>query len=324
KEYRIPDYDDLVNSTNAAATYLNEVKAQLSAFVTEPDSNVIYWINVGQNAAYLSIQTAPLHVGPMADQYLWSAKSSVVMTSATLRTGEHFDFIQERLNAKPIQAVELGSPFDYQKSTLLYVVDDIPDPNDRIHYQRGVERGLVSLADALNGRVMALFTSYTQLRQTADAIRPLLALGNIAVYDQSDGSSRQALLDGFKSTERAVLLGTKSFWEGIDIPGETLSALVITRLPFAVPTEPVFAARSDTYRDSFKEYALPEAILRFRQGFGRLIRTRNDRGIVAIFDHRILSKAYGTDFLAALPNCTVEKGSLKNLSERAKSWMSEG
>ena len=324
KEYKIPDYDDLVNSTNAAATYLNEVKAQLTAFVLEPDDNVIYWMNVGQNTAFLSIQTAPLHVGPMAEKYLWNAKDAVVMTSATLRTGDSFDFIQERLNAKQVETVKLGTPFDYKKSTLLYVVDDIPDPNDRNHYQRGVERGLVALADALNGRVLALFTSYTQLRQTAEAIRPLLALGNITVYDQSDGSSRQTLLDGFKSTERSVLLGTKSFWEGIDIPGDSLSALVITRLPFAVPTEPVFAARSDTYHDSFKEYALPEAILRFRQGFGRLIRTRNDRGIVAIFDHRILSKAYGTDFLDSLPDCTVEKGSLKNLPDRAKLWMSEG
>jgi DNA polymerase-3 subunit epsilon/ATP-dependent DNA helicase DinG len=243
------------------------------------------------------------------------------MTSATLRTDSGFDFIRERLHAQNIDTLSLGSPFNYKKSTLIYLPDDMPEPNDRHHYQKALERGLVSLADALNGRVLVLFTSYAQLRQTAEAIRPLLALGNITVYDQSDGSSRQALLDGFKSTEKAVLLGTKSFWEGVDIPGDSLSALVITRLPFAVPTEPIFAARSETFTDPFKEYALPDAILRFRQGFGRLIRTQNDRGVVAIFDRRILSKSYGESFLNALPECTVERGALKNLPEKAKAWI---
>jgi DNA polymerase-3 subunit epsilon/ATP-dependent DNA helicase DinG len=181
---------------------------------------------------------------------------------------------------------------------------------------------LVELAAALNGRVLGLFTSYTQLRQTAQAIAPRLQLGNITVYDQSDGSSRQALLEGFKSTEKAVLLGTKSFWEGVDIPGESLSALVITRLPFAVPTEPIFAARSETYTDSFKNYAVPEAILRFRQGFGRLIRSRSDRGVVAIFDRRIMSKGYGAQFLEALPDCTVQYGPLSGLPAAAKEWLS--
>jgi len=319
--YHVPDYDDLVNSIRAAGRYLDEVMAQLNAFLVTPNGNEVYWINVGQNAAYLSLQSAPLHVGPLVEKYLWKAKESVVMTSATLRANDRFDYIQERLGAQQIRTVELGSPFDYKKSTLVYVPDDMPEPNDRHHYQKSVERGIIGLADSLNGRVLVLFTSYTQLRQTADAIRPLLALGNIAVYDQSDGSSRQALLDGFNTTEKAVLLGTKSFWEGIDIPGESLSALVITRLPFAVPTEPVFAARSETYSDPFKEYALPDAILRFRQGFGRLIRTQTDRGVVTIFDRRILSKAYGANFLEALPDCTVEQGPLKNLPDRAKGWI---
>jgi DNA polymerase-3 subunit epsilon/ATP-dependent DNA helicase DinG len=321
EQFNISDYDDLVNSVKAAARYLDEVKAQLEAFTTTPDANAVYWINVGQNIAYLSLQSAPLHVGPMVEKYLWNAKDSVVMTSATLRANENFAYVQERLDAHSIQTVEVGSPFDYKKSTLIYIPDDMPEPNDRHHYQKALERGIVGLADALNGRVLVLFTSYTQLRQTAEAIRPLLALGNISVYDQSDGSSRQALLDGFKASQKAVLLGTKSFWEGIDIPGDSLSALVITRLPFAVPTDPIFAARSETYGDSFKEYALPDAILRFRQGFGRLIRTQSDRGVVAIFDKRVLSKSYGKAFLEALPDCTVEQGALKNLPQKAKSWI---
>ena len=198
----------------------------------------------------------------------------------------------------------------------------MPDPNDRFHYQQAVERGLIELTAALNGRVMALFTSYTHLRQTAQAITPRLALGNITVYDQSDGSSRQSLLDGFKTSERAILLGTRSFWEGVDIPGETLSALVIVRLPFWVPTDPIFAARAETYSDSFNNFTLPDAILRFRQGFGRLIRSRTDRGIVAIFDSRVLTKSYGSSFIASLPDCTTKYGSLSGLPQSALEWLS--
>ncbi len=321
EQYNIPDYNDLVNSAGAAARYLEEVRTELNAFITEPSSNTIYWLNAGQNIAYMSIHSAPLHVGSLMDQYIWNAKESVIVTSATLQTNHSFDYVRERLHAEHVSTMNVGSPFDYKESTLIFIPNDMPEPNDKHHYQQAVERGFIELAAALNGRVLGLFTSYTHLRQTAQAITPRLALGNIAVYDQSDGSSRQALLDGFKSAEKAVLLGTKSFWEGIDIPGESLSALVITRLPFAVPTDPIFAARSETYNDSFNEYAVQDAILRFRQGFGRLIRTRADRGIVAIFDRRIISKAYGVNFLEALPECTVQSGSLRILPDVAKDWL---
>jgi DNA polymerase-3 subunit epsilon/ATP-dependent DNA helicase DinG len=146
-------------------------------------------------------------------------------------------------------------------------------------------------------------------------------LGDIAVYDQSDGTSRQALLEGFVSTEKAVLLGTRSFWEGVDIPGQDLSALVIVRLPFAVPSDPVFAARSETYQNSFNDFAIPDAILRFRQGFGRLIRTSSDRGVVTVFDRRVLSKGYGALFLEALPDCHTRQGPLAGLPEAATRWL---
>ncbi|MBZ0285981.1 MAG: DNA polymerase III subunit epsilon, partial [Anaerolineae bacterium] len=269
ENHNIPEFDDLVNSTGTAARYLKDVNAQLTAFITQPDENSVYWISAGQDVgATLWIHAAPLHIGPMAQRFLWEAKDSIVLTSATLRTNNSFEYIRSRLAAEEVETVEVGSPFDYQASTLLYIPTDIPEPNDRQRYQQAVERGIVELAAALNGRVLGLFTSYTHLRQTAQAITPRLALGNITVYDQSDGSSRQALLDGFRSTEKAVLLGTRSFWEGVDIPGESLSALVIVRLPFAVPTDPIFAARSETYSNSFDEYSVPDAILRFRQGFG--------------------------------------------------------
>ncbi len=322
--YSLANYEELVSSTETASRYLDEVQMQLNNFTTTPNANTIYWVSSGQDSDYLAIQSAPLHIGPLVEEFLWHSKQSVVMTSATLQTNRSFDYIRERLNAEDVDTVEVGSPFNYHDSTLLYVPNDMPDPNDRFHYQQAVERGLVELTAALNGRVMALFTSYTHLRQTAQVITPRLALGKITVYDQSDGSSRESLLDGFKTNERSILMGTRSFWEGVDIPGDTLSALVIVRLPFSVPTDPVFAARAETYRDAFNDYTLPDAILRFRQGFGRLIRTRTDRGIVAIFDSRVLTKSYGSSFIASLPDCTVKYASLSALPQSAVDWLAQG
>jgi ATP-dependent DNA helicase DinG len=322
RDYDIPAYDDFIASTEAAAQYLEDVRRQLNSFTTEPDANSIYWLSIGNAQAELpELHSAPLHVGPIVEQVLWLKKETVVLTSATLRTGDSFHYINERLYAENAENAEVGSPFDYASSTLLYLPNDIPEPSERQAYQRAVERGIIELAAALNGRVLVLFTSYSQLRETSQAVTPRLALGGIAVYDQSDGSSRQALVDGFKSTEKAVLLGTRSFWEGIDIPGEALSAVVITRLPFSVPTDPIFAARSEKYTDSFNAYAVPDAVLRFRQGFGRLIRSKTDRGIITVFDSRIINKSYGSVFLDSLPECTVKTGSLDNLAVAATNWL---
>jgi DNA polymerase-3 subunit epsilon/ATP-dependent DNA helicase DinG len=306
EEFDLPDFSDLMNSTATAARYLRDVNVQLNSFIAEPDANMIYWINTPRDRfAGISIHAAPLHIGPLVENYLWNSKETIVVTSATLQTRSSFDYIRERLNASHVDTLEVGSPFNYRESTLLYIPTDIPEPNERNPYQQAVERGIIELAAALNGRVLALFTSYAQLRQTAQAITPRLALGNIAVYDQSDG----------------VLLGTRSFWEGVDIPGQDLSALVIVRLPFAVPSDPVFAARSETYSNSFNDYAIPDAILRFRQGFGRLIRTSSDRGIVTVFDRRVVSKGYGMYFIEALPECHVEHGPLAGLAGSAKNWL---
>lgn len=322
--YKLADFGDLKSSVDAAAFFFTTSLRQLEDFLVTPDANTVFWLALGQTDGYVSLNSAPIRVGELVERSLWANKDSVVLTSATLRTAGGFDYLKSRLNGADITTQQVGSPFDYRTSTLVYLPTDIPDPiKDEPGFQRAVERGIIELAAALQGRVLVLFTSYKQLRQTAQAITPRLALGDIAVFDQSDGTSRQALLDGFTSTGRAVLLGTKSFWEGVDIPGDALSGLVIAKLPFATPTEPVVAARMETYGDSFNEYQLPEAVLRFRQGFGRLIRTRTDRGVVAVFDPRVLTKRYGGEFLAALPDCTQERGALADLPRRAVVWMSE-
>jgi DNA polymerase-3 subunit epsilon/ATP-dependent DNA helicase DinG len=323
ESYNIDDFDDLVSSVQTAARHLQAIHEQLDAFTTIPADNTIYWCEVSQDNRNLTINAAPLHVGPLIKKHLWDAKNSAVLTSATMSIANSFHFIRDRLSAETHEVDELTveSPFDYRSSTLVYIPTDIPEPNDRQRYQLMAERGIIELATALDGRLLGLFTSYEQLRQTAQNITPRLALGGISVYDQSSGSSRQLLIENFKTSEKAVLLGTRSFWEGVDLPGEDLQALVIARLPFAVPSDPIFAARSETFENSFMEYAVPEAVLRFRQGFGRLIRRRTDRGVVAVFDRRIISKRYGQAFLDSLPDCEVMRGPLSKLPEVARRWM---
>ncbi|MEM6526654.1 MAG: helicase C-terminal domain-containing protein [Chloroflexota bacterium] len=320
-DYNIDNYNDMLRSTQTVARYLEDTRTTLHTLVKAPDANTIYWISVTPDMKRIALNTAPLHVGPVVTENLWNSKRSVILTSATLRTSGTFDHIRERIHADMVSTYEVGSPFDYRESTMVFLPTDVPEPREYQTYQQMVEQAILELAVALDGRVMVLFTSFGQLRQTSRIITPVLANRNITVYDQSDGTSRQNLLEGFKTTDRAVLLGTRSFWEGVDVPGESLSALVMTRLPFPVPNDPVFAARSETYDNHFNQYAVPEAILRFRQGFGRLIRTKTDRGIVVILDSRITTRGYGAAFIDSLPDCTIESAPLGELARRAKAWL---
>ena len=269
----------------------------------------------------MALQIAPLHIGPLMEQFLWHEKTSIVVTSATLTTQGEFEYLKSRLNADEADELVLGSPFDYETSTLLYLPNDIPEPNDANGYQRAVDQSLVRLAKSSGGRMLVLFTSYAQLRKTSQAITSPLLEEDIQVYEQGEGASANTLLETFRGTEKAVLLGTRAFWEGVDIPGDALSVLVIVKLPFDVPSDPIIAARSETFDDPFNEYHLPEAILRFRQGFGRLIRTQSDRGVVAVFDKRLLSKRYGRSFLDSLPDCKVQVGSLRDLPALTARWL---
>ncbi len=315
------DAEDLALSVLSAARTFGGVQRQLQALVAEPDDNSVYWVSIGNDQQPVSLFSAPISVSELAREGIWNERESVVLTSATLQTSDGFGYVAGRLGADHMETYEIGSPFDYHRATLLYLPNDLPEPSDKFRYQRAVEQAIIELGAALGGRTMALFTSYQQLKQTASAVAPRLALGNIAVLDQSDGTSRHAMLEMFKTSERAVLLGTRSFWEGVDIPGEALSALVIVRLPFAVPNEPIVAARSETYSDGFGQYSLPEAVLRFRQGFGRLIRTATDRGVVVVLDGRIISKRYGESFINALPDPTVELLPLADLGRIASAWL---
>jgi len=315
------DTEDLFSSLSNLYRRVSELHQNVTGLVFKPDAGQIYWAELHPNAKRISLHAAPLHVGPLMEKYLWHEKTSLIMTSATLTAAGEFHYIRSRLNAFDADELALGSPFDFESATLLYVVNDIPEPNDRQGHQRAVEHGLIQLCQAVGGRTLVLFTSYDQLKRTSMNIGPVLARQDIRVYEQGEGASPSSLLEIFKTTERAVLLGTRAFWEGVDVPGEALSVLVMVKLPFDVPSDPIVAARSETFEDAFGEYSLPEAILRFRQGFGRLIRTQYDRGVVVIFDKRIISKRYGQMFLNSLPECTAKQGPLADLPRFATKWL---
>jgi len=302
---------------------LGELRAQLETWVMRPDENGIYWVEVSaanKRVQRITLRAAPLNVGPLVQEHILFHNDTVVMTSATLRTAGSFDYLRDRLAAHDADTATVGSPFDYKSSTLLYLPTDLPEPTAS-GYQTAVEQTLIGLTRALGGRTLALFTSYAQLRRTAQAIAPALKAAGIEVLSQGSGGSRHQLLETFKGGANTILLGTRSFWEGVDVVGAALSALVLVRLPFAVPSDPVVAARSETFDDPFYNYSVPDAILRFRQGFGRLIRSKTDRGVVVVLDKRIQSKSYGQLFLESLPECTVHRGPLMNLPAAAQEWV---
>jgi len=291
----------------------------LDRILVAPSAEEVYWISLQRENA-LTLHAAPLHVGARLWDELFSRKDAVVLTSATLTTEGSFRYIRERLGLREARELRLGSPFDYQRSTLLYIPLDLPEPGQP-YYQHRLVDTLVELISALGGRTLVLFTSHAQLRQTYEALRAPLEAQRILLLGQGLDGSRGRLLETFRAGPRAVLLGTSSFWEGVDVVGEALSCLVIARLPFTVPTDPVFAARSELCEDPFHDYAVPQAILRFKQGFGRLIRSRTDRGVVAIMDRRIHTKRYGRAFLASLPPCTVRTGPARELPAAARAWL---
>jgi DNA polymerase-3 subunit epsilon/ATP-dependent DNA helicase DinG len=314
------ELEDVMGDISNVTRRLIEAEANITGMISKPAASTVYWIEVQPNQNRLSLNAAPLSVAGLVEKYLWHEKRSVILTSATLTAHGEFQYLRNTLGADEADEMQLGSPYDYESAALLYIANDIPEPNQH-GYEQLLNRTILNTAKATDGRMLVLFTSYAALKKTSHAITGPLAREEIYVYEQGDGASPNALLESFKATDRAVLLGTKSFWEGVDVPGDSLSVVVITKLPFDVPTDPLIAARSEMYEDSFNQYYLPEAILKFRQGFGRLIRTQSDRGVVAILDRRVLTKQYGRLFLESLPQCMARQGPAANLAREAGKWL---
>ncbi len=293
--------------------YLNRVaslSAALSAFLTQMLEGYVYWAQAtGRRTKRVSLYCAPIDISDTLNDFLFSKLNTAILTSATLSTEGNFEYLKSRLGLKECEEKLLGSPFDYKNQVKIYIPKKMPDPNDYEKYKEKVIEKLKDFITRTEGKAFVLFTNYKLMDEVYSELKSYLSDLGIASFKQGDGLPRTKMLEAFKKDVDSVLFGVDSFWTGVDVPGEALSNVIITKLPFSVPDHPIIEARMERIKanggEPFHEYSLPEAILRLKQGFGRLIRTKNDKGIVVILDSRILHKPYGRKFLSALPDCEI-------------------
>ncbi|HEU0165524.1 MAG TPA: helicase C-terminal domain-containing protein, partial [Thermomicrobiales bacterium] len=312
--------DQITLDLSRSLVELNTHVQQMTSIFGQPSRMEVCWIRRSVQAGSISLNVAPLMVDVLLQERLYASVRTVVLTSATLTIDGSFNYMASRLGLEEAEGLALGTPFDHEKSTLLFVTDDMPEPNDG-RYQHELNQTLIELLAATEGRALVLFTSYSALQATHRAIKqPLEQHGVVVLGQRIDGSARQ-LIERLRSTPGTVVLGTSTFWEGVDIVGDALSLLVITKLPFPVPSEPVIEARSELLDNPFLDYSVPHAVLKFKQGFGRLIRSATDHGVCAVLDRRVVSKRYGSSFVQSLPPARVQIGSVHDLPYSAARWL---
>ena len=314
------DRDALAAEAGELCVAGETLRRNITRIIAEDDRATICWLTLTRRDASPSLSSAPLAVADTLKTRLFDPRESAVLTSATLSTDGHFEYIKQRLGLEAPEELLLGSPFDYRQSTLILTPSDMPEPA-QVGYAAATQSALIDLVRASEGRALVLFTSHAALRTAYNGIKRPLEEQQILVLGQGiDGAPRQ-LLAALKSSHRTVILGAASFWEGVDVTGEALSMLIIARLPFSVPSDPVFQARSELFDQPFEQYAIPQAILRFKQGFGRLIRRNTDRGVLVVLDRRLRSKQYGASFLRSLPPCTLRDLPLRDLPSEVAAWL---
>ncbi len=319
---------------DARRQFYLQFKEGLEFITALAEENWVYWVETEQRTDHYNclLRAAPIEVAELLNKYLFVPKKTVILTSATMAVGDSFKHFMDRtgLNQVPAERVgvlQLESPFAYEEQALLCVVRDLPNPavaGDKLYIETIIPV-LAELLTATQGRAMVLFTSHYMLRETYIRLKPLLESQAISLLGHSIDGSQSRLMEEFRATPRSVIFGARTFWEGVDIPGEDLSCVIIVKLPFLPPNQPIVEARLEAInrknRNGFYNYTLPEAVLRLKQGFGRLIRAQTDRGIVIILDNRIVDKSYGHWFFRSLPINTHLRANVSSIRERVQNWL---
>jgi ATP-dependent DNA helicase DinG len=291
--------DEVAMASDEIAPRAHELKETLDLVLERNAPGYVYGVEA-RGRGNVVLQASPIEIAGLLESTLFDRLHACVLTSATLSVGGSFDFFRKRLGLPGAETLIVGSPFDYERQAVLYLPKGMPEPRDPAFFPRAIDE-IEALLEITDGRAFLLFTSHAALGRARQALE---AKGRYRLFVQGEGS-KAALLEGFKATPRSVLLGTSSFWHGVDVPGAALSLVVIDKLPFDVPSDPIVAARIERIREDegnpFAEYQTPMAVLDLKQGLGRLLRSKGDRGILSVLDPRLTTKGYGKTFLASLP-----------------------
>ena len=294
-----------------AARRIEALRVGLGDFLEQRREDHVYWIERHEKReARLVLTAAPIEVASQLRTLLFRPDNTSIMTSATLSVGDGLRYFVNRIGGEEATALQVDSPFDYARQMRVFIPRKMPEPAAREIYEDALARWIRHFVSMTQGKAFVLFTSYQTMQRLADTLASFFRSEKITCLVQGGTMPRHRMLQHFKQDRDSVLFGTDSFWQGVDVPGEALSNVILTRLPFAVPDHPLTQAKCERIiaqgGDAFREFSLPEALLKFRQGVGRLIRTQHDKGIVVILDNRVLSKPYGKAFLGVLPKCPIE------------------